>query len=494
LAIHVRRPGTRNIDLGHESPAKGPEGKVTLPRGILFAPFALLGVLFCSAKPEPLSRPNVVIFFADDAGYADFSFQGSKTHLTPHIDSIAANGIRFSNGYVSASVCSPSRAGLLTGRYQQRFGHESNLPGAKDKTVPDSLRGLPVNEITIADLLKKEGYTTGIIGKWHLGMEPQFHPTRRGFDEFFGMLGGSSPYHPGKAKNIQCTYKEVDPIGLPYLTDAFGDEAADFVTRHKQNPFFLYLSFNAPHGPLHARPDYLAAAKTSFETESRAINAAMTRSLDENVGKVLARLKEEGLLENTLILFLNDNGGAMPYNASLNSPLRGTKGTCLEGGIRVPFSFQWPAKLPKGKTESRPVISLDLLPTIMSAVGGTLPTDRVFDGVNLIPFLTNGWAYQVMLPHETLYWKLNWAAAIRKGDWKLVRTPDDQHWLFNLAKDPSENENQFKAKPKIAEELLADLKTWEAQLMTPIWTTSQKWKKHSLQRYNQKTVNGFQKN
>ena len=464
------------------------------PLSFLFPPLLVYGVLLLVPDSKEETRPNVVIVFTDDAGYADFSFQGSKTHLTPRIDSIAANGTRFTNGYVSASVCSPSRAGLLTGRYQQRFGHESNLPGAKDKAVPDSIRGLPVTEITIADLLKKEGYATGIVGKWHLGMETPFHPTRRGFDEFFGMLGGSSSYHPGEAKKIQCNFKEVDPITLPYLTDAFGDEGADFVNRHKGEPFFLYLSFNAPHGPLHARPDYVAEAKVAFETESRAINAAMTRSLDDNVGKVLDALEIAGLTRNTLIFFLNDNGGAMPYNASLNSPLRGTKGTCLEGGIRVPFSFQWPAKLRRGKTETRPVISLDLLPTIMSAVGAELPADRIFDGVNLIPFLTNGWAYGVMLPHETLYWKLNWAAAIRKRDWKLIRTPDNQHWLFNLATDPGEDKNKFEAKPKIAEELLADLKAWESQLMTPIWTTSPQWKKHSLQRYNQETVNGFQKN
>jgi arylsulfatase A-like enzyme len=444
--------------------------------------------------PALEAKPNVVIIFTDDAGYADFSFQGSKTHLTPHIDSIAIHGTQFTNGYVSASVCSPSRAGLLTGRYQQRFGHESNLPGAKDKAVPDSIRGLPVSELTIADLLKENGYATGMIGKWHLGMEPQFHPTQRGFGEFFGMLSGGSPYHPGAAKNIECSYKEVDSVKLPYLTDAFGDEAVDFVTRHKAEQFFLYLSFNAPHTPMHARPDYLAEAKTHFKTESRAVNAAMTRSLDENVGKVLEALQREGLTDNTLIFFLNDNGGAMPYNASLNAPLRGTKGTCLEGGIRVPFSVQWPAKLPTGRVESRPVISLDILPTIMSAAGITLPTDRVFDGVNLAPFLTNGWAWQVLEPHPTLFWKLNWAAAIRKGDWKLVRTPDDQHWLFNLSIDSAEKKDLFESEPKIAKELLAELQDWESQLMDPIWTTSPQWREHSLQRYSQETVNGFQKN
>ncbi|MCH2111283.1 MAG: sulfatase [Planctomycetes bacterium] len=428
-------------------------------------------------------RPNVVILFTDDAGYADFSFQGSDSHHTPRIDSIAENGVRFTQGYVSASVCSPSRAGLLTGRYQQRFGHESNLPGAPDEAVPNALRGLPLSEKTIADYLKEEGYATGLIGKWHLGMEDHFHPTQRGFDEFFGMRKGSSPYLQGKDRPIECNYKEVSEEELPYLTDAFGDEAAEFIHRHHAQPFFLFLSFNAPHTPLHAREDYLEEAKEEFKTKKRAINAAMTRSLDENVGKVLDALDSHDLTENTLVFFLNDNGGAMPYNASSNKPLRGAKGTCLEGGIRVPFVFQWPKEIYPGSVEERPVMSLDILPTVMRSVGAPLPDEASIDGVDLIPFLTGGWAYQVMLPHEYMYWRLNWAAAIRAGDWKYVRTPSDEEWLFDLKGDPGETVDLASTHPKVFADLKSKLAVWEASLAQPIWVTADRWREHSLQRY-----------
>ncbi len=438
--------------------------------------------------PKP---PNIVLFFADDAGYADFGFQGSTTHATPHVDSIAANGIRFTQGYVSASVCSPSRAGMLTGRYQQRFGHESNLPGMADEAVSEELRGLPLSETTLADLLQRHGYTTGLVGKWHLGLAPRFHPTQRGFDEFFGMLEGSSAYAPGKAKRIQSSRGEVDPLDLPYLTDAFGDEAVAFVDRHHDESFFLYLSFNAPHTPMQARPEDLAAMRDSYETEVRAANAAMTKSLDDNVGKVLAALDRHGLTENTLVIFLNDNGGAMPYNASLNAPLRGTKGTCLEGGIRVPFCMQWPAKFYQGGVEERPIVSLDLFPTVLAAAGIPIPENLNLDGVNLLPFLVGGWAYQVMLPHETLFWKLNWGAAVRHEDWKLVRTPQGEEWLFNLAEDPGERHDRSDQYPERVQALQTLLQSWENELPTPIWQTAPRWKVHSSTRYDQTTVDGF---
>jgi arylsulfatase A-like enzyme len=437
------------------------------------------------------SKPNVIIIFTDDAGYSDFGFQGSDTHRTPRIDSLAANGITFTNGYVSASVCSPSRAGLLTGRYQQRFGHEYNLPGMADPEVTEEMRGMPVTELTIAALLKKAGYKTGMVGKWHLGDMPQFHPTERGFDEFFGMRGGGSSYHPGTAKAIESSYKEVNYVELPYLTDAFGDEACGFIERHRESPFFLYLSFNAPHTPMHARPDYLEEALERFQTEKRAINAAMTRSIDENVGKVLDLLDEHGLTENTLIFFLNDNGGAMPYNASLNDPLRGTKGTCLEGGNRVPFCVQWPARYPKGTTYDEPVISLDILPTALAAAGGSLPADRTYDGTDLTPFLTES---EEGIPHQILFWKLNWGAAVRKGDWKLVRTPADEYWLFNLDEDRGEREDRLEELPEIATALKEELHAWEKGLPVPIWVSAPMWRKHSLKRYDQSIVDSFRKN
>lgn len=446
---------------------------------ILLAPLAL--------AQDP---PNIVLLFADDAGYADFGFQGSEKHATPHIDSIATGGMRFTNAYVSASVCSPSRAGLLTGRYQQRFGHEYNLPGMPDEKVTADMRGLPVGERTMADELKERGYATGMIGKWHLGSRPQFHPKQRGFDEFFGMLGGSSNYKPGKAKSIVSNYREVETKGLPYLTDAFGDEAASFIERHKAEPFFLYLSFNAPHTPLHARPDYLDEARKQFETEERAINAAMTRSLDENVGKVLAKLEALGLAENTLVVFTNDNGGAMPYNASLNAPLRGTKGTCLEGGNRVPCAMRWPAVLPAGTVYAEAIISLDLLPTFVAATGRWVEDEgqAPLDGVNLLPYLSGKTEGR---PHEALFWKLNWGAAVRVDNWKLVRTPAGEHWLFDLGADIGESKDLAKEQPDKLRSLRERLETWESELSVPIWVSAPMWRKHSLARYDQARVQDF---
>lgn len=352
----------------------------------------------CASKQATEDKPNIILIFSDDAGFADFSLNGNKLIQTPNIDAIAANGVQFTNAYVSAPVCSPSRAGLLTGRYQQRFGHEYNIGGNFDNNDPDSI-GIAVVERTIADYLQDEGYHTGLIGKWHLGEKPQFHPNSRGFDEFYGMLKGSSPYRNGLAKNIFRNSEPVDPFSLPYLTDAFGNEAVDFIERNKQQPFFLFLSFNAPHGPLQAKKKYLEDARPSFQTEQRAINAAMTRSLDENVGKVMAQLKALGLEENTLVIFTNDNGGAMPYNASLNAPFSGTKGTFLEGGIHVPFVAQWPEKIKAGTVYENQIITLDVLPTAVAAAGGTI-ADNI-DGVDFIPFLTK--SNSAARPHEDLY-------------------------------------------------------------------------------------------
>jgi len=441
-----------------------------------------------AAGPAAERPPNFILLFSDDAGYADFGFQGSATHATPNIDSIAREGFRFTQAYVTASVCSPSRAGMLTGRYQQRFGHEYNLPGMNDPAVPDNLRGLPLTEVTIADMLRERGYATGLVGKWHLGLHPRFHPQRRGFDEFFGMVAGSSPYMPGTNNRIFDGTEPVPAGQLPYITDAFGDRAVDFIERHRDEPFFLFLSFNAPHTPMEAKAADLDSLQASFQTRERAVSAAMTRSLDDNVGKVLEALDRLGLAENTLVIFTNDNGGAMPYNASLNAPLRGTKGTILEGGIRVPMAMRWPDRLPGGDSFELPVSTLDLVPTMMAAAGGRLPADRDYDGVDLLAHLTGD---AVSRPHPTLFWRIDDGAALRRGDWKLVRTPDRQHWLFDLTADLSETTDLAAAEPEIAAELRAELERWEATLAPAVWRTAPRWQEHSLIRYDQTAVDSF---
>ncbi|MFT5142691.1 MAG: arylsulfatase A-like enzyme [Rhodothermales bacterium] len=451
------------------------------------SPFAaLLAALLQIGCAGPTSQPNIILLFSDDAGYADFGFQGSPDIKTPNLDRLAASGIRFTNGYVSASVCAPSRAGMLTGRYQQRFGFEYNLPGKPDPDVPDSARGLPLSELTIANHLKNLGYATGLIGKWHQGLEDHFHPLNRGFDEFFGMRSGGSGYLTGNARHIEDGFHPVDPASIGYLTDEFGARAADFVQRHREHPFFLFLSFNAPHTPMEAKPAYLTQARADYETTLRATNAAMTRSLDENVGRVLDMVREQGLEENTLIVFVNDNGGAMPYNGSLNAPLRGTKGTALEGGNRVPFLVSWPGRVDASTVYQAPVSTMDLLPTFLTAAGGhSLPS---LDGVDLLPFLTG---QSAGVPHDTLYWKLNWGAAIRVGDWKLVRTPADDYWIFFLATDPGERNNLAATETGRVNGLRSALESWEAELPAPIWVSEDIWRQHSMDRYDQALVDGY---
>lgn len=433
-------------------------------------------------------RPNLIILFSDDAGYIDFGFHGSQEMQTPYLDRLASSGARFGSGYVTASVCSPSRAGLLTGRYQQRFGHELNLPGTPDPLVPDSARGLPLTERTIADLLSDGGYATGLIGKWHLGLEDHFHPTRRGFDEFFGMRKGSGPYFSGSNQTIENGMTLVDADSLDYLTDEFGDQAVDFIARHRDEPFFLFLSFTTPHAPMHAKEEYLAEDMPRFRTPVRAKYASMIRSLDDNVGKVLETLDVLDLRDNTLVFFANDNGGAMPYNGSLNAPLRGAKGTALEGGNRVPYLMSWPGKIPSGRQFDNPVSTLDVLPTFLAAAGIDLPEDRSYDGVDLLPFLSD---YSAEAPHDTLFWKMQWGAAVRAGDWKLVRTPLEEHWLFDLSSDISESHDLAAQEPEVLATLRQSLESWESEHPEPIWLIDQGWHARTLERYDQEVVDGF---
>ena len=453
--------------------------------------FLLLLLFPLSGCPSTTSPPNFIILFSDDAGYADFGFHGSQLIRTPNLDRLASTGARFTNGYVTASVCSPSRAGMMTGRYQQRFGHELNLPGVPDPAVPDSARGLPLTERTIADWLSDAGYATGLVGKWHLGLEDHFHPTKRGFDEFFGMRKGSGPYYTGLNRDIENGMEPVHSDSLYYLTDEFGSRAVDFIERHRDHPFFLFVSFTTPHTPMHAPEDMMPEERPRFETAVRARYSAMMRSLDDNVGRILEALDQRGLRENTLVFFANDNGGAMPFNGSLNAPLRGAKGTALEGGNRVPFMLSWPGVIPAGTVQDKPVISLDLLPTFLSAAGLEPPQDRTLDGADLLPLLTG---QTTEAPHDTLLCKMQWGAAVRAGDWKLVRTPNVEHWLFNLADDVSETNDLASVYPQRVAAMRASLEAWESTHPEPIWLINDAWHARTLERYDQTVVNGFIRN
>ena len=431
----------------------GGAAALTLPRG-------------CRAQEVggAAQGPNVVLILADDLGYAGIGVQGCADIPTLNIDSIAQNGVRLTNGYVSCPVCSPTRAGLMTGRYQQRFGHEHN-PGPP--TQAEAEFGLLPSETILPERMKALGYVTGMVGKWHLGYVEASTPTKRGFDEFYGFLGGAHSYLPGTRDVGNPLLRGTETVDPPeYLTDALAQEATAFIDRHATEPFFLYLPFNAVHNPPHATEKYLARF-AGIADEKRRIHAAMLSALDDAVGAVLAKLRERGLEENTLVILLSDNGGPTPVTTSSNLPLRGYKGGVYEGGIRVPFMAQWKGRLPAGRVVDQPVIALDLLPTIVAAVGGTVEADWKLDGVNLLPLLAGE---TTSPPHETLYWRFGTQRAIRQGDWKLLMGPDATAWeLYNLAEDISEANDLAAQMPEQVAALTAAWEAWSGELQEPRW-------------------------
>jgi arylsulfatase A-like enzyme len=447
--------------------------KFSIPLGLLVTACA---VTSAESAAHTVARPNLIIVMTDDQGYADVGFNGCQDIPTPNLDSLAKNGVRFPNAYVTFSVCSPSRAGLLTGRYQQRFGHERNP--AWQPQNPQS--GLPRSETTLADALGKVGYTSGLIGKWHLGAHPDFHPLKRGFSEFFGHLGGGHQYFPEEltikdtnlAKNEGQSYRlwimrDHTPVRTTnYLTDEFSDEAVRFVERHKDRPFFLYLAYNAPHGPLQATEKYLNRF-SSIKNPKRRTYAAMVSAVDDGVGKLLAKLRELNLENNTLVVYLSDNGGPTSVNASSNRPLRGEKSSPWEGGIRVPFAAQWPGRIPKGLVYEPPVLSLDIFATITALAQAPVDPARPLDGVNLMPYLTGE---KSGAPHDAIYLRMfdRGAYAVRSGDFKIVTlAKGSQTELFNLRQDIGEAKDISATHTNEFQSLEAKRTAWDAQLIPP---------------------------
>jgi arylsulfatase A-like enzyme len=419
-------------------------------------------------EPEdklPTSKPNIIIILLDDAGYADFGFMGSKDLHTPNIDKLAAQSVRFTDAHVSASVCAPSRAGLLTGKYQQRFGYECN--------EGDGYTGMDTLQVLMPFYLRKNGYKTAAFGKWHLGFKPQQHPLQMGFDDYFGFLSGSRSYfyQPDKddrkgAKNaLLNNYSPVKFEG--YLTDVLGDKAANYIKENKDHPFFMYWAPNAVHTPMEADTEDLK----KFSNHPRQLLAAMTFALDRSVGKLVQALKDEGIFDNTLIFFLSDNGGAHS-NQSRNGPLKGFKGNEYEGGHRVPFFVSWPAKTGKGKIYNGLSSSLDIYPTVLAA-GGIVPKATYgLDGVNLIPYLT---AEKKGNPHQQLVWRKDAAAAIRFNEYKLLRVDGLGHRLYNLSADPGETNDLQNKQPALFKRLKQNLASWEKNKMKPLWTEGALW-------------------
>ena len=458
----------------------------------IFLSIVLIAVTPAHAGKEQ-KKPNIILLFADDAGYRDFGFQGSKVMKTPHLDALAKRGIRFTQGYVTDATCGPSRAGLLTGRYQQDFGYqEINVPGymsPNSKFLGDDM-GLPLDQKTIGNHLQKLGYKTAIYGKWHQGNADRFHPLKRGFDEFVGFRGGARSYFP-LGKNNRPHHKDnLLERGFGnfeehdgYLTDALADEAVSFIDRNKNQPFFIFLSFTAVHTPMDALESDLAHFPQL--TGNRKTVAAMTLALDRACGTVMNKLKKLGLEENTIVIFTNDNGGPTDKNASVNYPLAGSKSNHLEGGIRVPFLISWPKHLPQGVDYDYPVSTMDLLPSFVAAAGGSPAALENVDGVNLWPFVTG---QQKERPHAILFWKKDARAAVREGDWKLIRMPDRPVELYDLTKDIGEQKNLAAQHPDKVKDLMKKIFKWELGQQRPLWTLKQDFEDYDVKRMDRYRV------
>ena len=446
--------------------------------------FLYITVISCSSViNENTELPNVIIILADDLGYADVGFNGSKDIKTPHIDDIAKNGVVFSEGYVSYPVCGPSRAGLITGRYQDTFGFGKNpLFAPKDPNM-----GLPLSEQTIADMLKLSNYKTFAVGKWHLGAHESLRPMKRGFDEFFGFLTGGHRYFPhewdledetkvksqGGAYRTKLLRNEQRIEEKEYLTDALSRESVNFIERNANSPFFIYLAYNAPHGPLQATEKYLNRFQ-EIESKNRRTYAAMVSAMDDGIGTIISKLKEKGIYDNTIVYFLSDNGGRLRGDSD-NGELRGKKGNLFEGGIRVPFVMQWPGQIKGGQTFDKPVSSLDIFATSKAITSPEITPKNKLHGVNLIPFLKGEKKHS---PHSNLFWRNNFmqnknelrteASAVRSEKFKFIKNKQVDA-LYNLKKEISEQTNLKDQEKEMYDSLKNEYKRWSKTLMDPIF-------------------------
>ncbi|MFM1918519.1 MAG: Arylsulfatase [Candidatus Hydrogenedentota bacterium] len=488
-------------------------------------PVLLAGKQAYLAETRPsgiATTPNIIVLFADDLGKYDISLYGGKDVPTPNIDALAASGVTFTDGYVTAPICSPSRAGLLTGRYQQRFGHELQpgdmypknrleilvgntltlLPGdipmlrgtwrvnhraSYPTPAAQEVQGLQQSEITFADLAKAQGYATGMVGKWHLGHAPGFLPQDRGFDYHYGFYSAATLYAPASAKGmINRPYSDITGTFLysiqgqtghasirrnddviqenGYLTERIAEEANAFIEQNREKPFMLYVPFNAPHTPFQV-PALYYDRFSAVKDENKRVYYAMISALDDAVGAITRKVRDAGLEEKTLILFSSDNGGATYTHATTNAPLKGGKLSLFEGGINVPFAMSWKGRLSAGTVYKEPVSTLDVLTTIAANIGAPLPKDRPYDGVDLVEKVIEG-----KPAHEALYWRSGSAKAVRKDNWKLVISEkSDKLWLYDLATDKSESTDLSNENPAVVAELQAALEAWEQQLIAPLW-------------------------
>ena len=434
---------------------------------------AVLSLLF--AVQTFAQRPNIVFVLIDDMGYGDLSCMGSKDIRTPNIDRLADEGVKFTDFYANAPVCTPTRTGFITGRWQQRCGIEfafgyqvEQFRRVKNAWVaePDfHALGLPLTETTIAQRFKSAGYATGAFGKWHLGYRDEFNPTKRGFDEYFGELLGHADYY--KHAYYDGTYAlrdGVEPVKRDgYLTDLINERAVKFIGAHAREPFFLYVPHLAVHSPFQPpdAPETPMVTKDSMLTGSRAIYKAMLERVDAGVGMMLAELEKQGIADNTLVVLSSDNGGE---RFSSNAPLFHHKATVWEGGIRVPCLMRWPGSLPKGKVTNQVGITMDLHATFLAAAGIESPKDKPLDGINLLPLIKG----DAPALERTFYWRIDRSnrkqKAIRHGKWKYVNDGNTMDMLFDLSADIGERQDLGYQHPDILKDLKMRLKEWEAEI------------------------------
>ena len=427
---------------------------------------------------DRVDRPNIVVLLADDLGYGSVSWYGSDIP-TPHIDSIANNGVGFTSGYMTAPVCNPSRPAILTGRYQQRWGKELN--SQTEPPVGAARKSLPMSETALPAALKRLGYATGAVGKWQLGMADGYHPLDRGFDSFFGMPSGSrfvdagwphariAPGHEddGAADStgrIRGLFKDRERVDLDaYLTDKLGQAGVDFIERHREGPFFLYLAFHAPHSPIQTIDKYYQRFPM-IEDETARIYAAMISAVDDWVGAVLEALRRHGLEERTLVIFTSDNGAAKgsDIDGKRNAPLIGHKRNLYEGGIRVPYVLQWPGTVPAEKRFKHAVSSLDIVPTALAAAGAEDNTK--LDGVNLLPYLKGE---REGAPHESLVWRSGPNSAVRAGPWKLLVSGSEIERLYDVEQDREESEDLAAKHPEEVKRLKGIFEQWSMDKVKP---------------------------
>jgi arylsulfatase A-like enzyme len=457
------------------------------PRGVVAGLLAGLALTAAAAAADAPAPPNVVFILADDLGWTDLGCQGSKYYETPNIDRLARQGMRFTNGYTCGPNCQPTRAALLSGQYGPRTGvytvgsiERFNWRSRPLRPV-DNVQSLPLDKVTVAQALKGAGYATAMFGKWHLGQQGNYHPARRGFD--------SAVVSAGRHFDFK-TSPRVDYKPGTYLADFLTDRAVDFIRRHRDRPFFLYLPHFAVHAPREAKKELVEKfkGKAAAGGHRDPTYAAMLASLDESVGRVLAALDEEKLGGRTLVIFSSDNGGVGGYaregikkanGVTDNAPLRGSKGMLYEGGIRVPYIFRWPGKVPPGSVRGEPINSVDLYPTLLEVAGARAPERQPLDGVSYLGLLTGG---KAPLKREALYWHFpgylgagagGWrttpVGAIRAGDWKLLEFFEDGRLeLYNLRKDEGEKHNLAPKMPGKVKELHARLVAWRKEVNAPM--------------------------